>query len=229
MSGSCILPMLRSTSIIIARSSPMLATIDWCSCRRSISRSCSRSAATKDLDLASTIVQQALRSMMIDIESSSVIPSIIECKYCRRSMARSCSSSAPKAINRAISTILMECASPTMAESSSPTCITIDCKHSLTKAITSHRSIVAPSIHGQLRSTSIEVSSPSRQAIECMIGANQWLPDTKFTWCPDRRRHAPSWMKQAVSTMTMIRSLIDECSAMSMIPNELLFEIFSFL
>jgi len=60
-----------------------------------------------------------------------------------------------------------------------------------------------------------------------VIGANQWLADT-FTWRPDRHRYAPSWMKQAVSTMTMIRSLVDE-SAMSMIPNELLFEIFSFL
>jgi len=35
-------------------------------------------------------------------------------------------------------------------------------------------------------------------------------------------------MKRTVSTMTMIRSLVDE-SAMSMIPNELLFEIFSWL
>jgi len=61
-----------------------------------------------------------------------------------------------------------------------------------------------------------------------VIGANQWLADT-FTWRPDRHRHAPSWMKQAVSTMTMIRSVVDECSAMSMIPNELLFEIFSHL
>jgi len=58
-----------------------------------------------------------------------------------------------------------------------------------------------------------------------VIGANQWLADT-FTWRPDRHRYAPSWMKQAVSTMTMIRSVVDECSAMSMIPNELLFEIF---
>jgi len=58
-----------------------------------------------------------------------------------------------------------------------------------------------------------------------VIGANQWLADT-FTWHPDRHRYAPSWIKQAVSTMTMIRSLVDECSAMSMIPNELLFEIF---
>jgi len=60
-----------------------------------------------------------------------------------------------------------------------------------------------------------------------VIGANQWLADT-FTWRPDRHRYAPSWIKQAVLTMTMIRSLVDE-SAMSMIPNELLFEIFSFL
>jgi len=62
-----------------------------------------------------------------------------------------------------------------------------------------------------------------------VIGANQWLADTKFTWRPDLHRYAPSWMKQAVSTMTMIRSVVDECSAMSMIPNELLFEIFSHL
>jgi len=61
-----------------------------------------------------------------------------------------------------------------------------------------------------------------------VIGANQWLADT-FTWHPDRHRYAPSWMKSTVSTMTMIRSLVDECSAMSMIPNELLFEIFSHL
>jgi len=61
-----------------------------------------------------------------------------------------------------------------------------------------------------------------------VIGANQWLADT-FTWRPDLHRYAPSWIKQAVSTMTMIRSLVDDSSAMSMIPNELLFEIFSHL
>jgi len=60
-----------------------------------------------------------------------------------------------------------------------------------------------------------------------LIGANQWLADT-FTWRPDLHRYAPSWMRRTVSTMTMIRSLVDD-SAMSMIPNELLFEIFSFL
>jgi len=61
-----------------------------------------------------------------------------------------------------------------------------------------------------------------------VIGANQWLADT-FTWRPNRHRYAPSWMRRTVSTMTMIRSVVDECSAMSMIPNELLFEIFSHL
>jgi len=61
-----------------------------------------------------------------------------------------------------------------------------------------------------------------------VIGANQWLADT-FTWLVDRHRYAPRWMKQAVSTMTMIRSLVDDSNAMSMIPNELLFEIFSYL
>jgi len=62
-----------------------------------------------------------------------------------------------------------------------------------------------------------------------VIGANQWLADTKFVWRPDLHRHAPSWMKQAILTMTMIRSVVEECWAMSMIPNELLFEIFSHL
>jgi len=63
-----------------------------------------------------------------------------------------------------------------------------------------------------------------------VIGANQWLADT-FTWRPDRHRYAPRWIKQAISTMTMIRSLVDdgESASMSMIPNEILFEIFSFL
>jgi len=167
ISSSSILKALRSTSIIVASSSSIPTIIDWCSCRRSISRSCSRSASL-DLSLASSTFHQALRSTMIDIESSSLIPVTIGCKYCRRSTARSCSSSAPKAINHASSCILMECASIIKVESSSPTPTTIDCNHSLTKAITSRRSIVAPRIHGQLRSTSIEVSSPSRQAIECM-------------------------------------------------------------
>ena len=167
-SSSTILEALRSTSIIVASSSPIDSTIDWCSCRRSISRSCSALAASKDLDLESSTLQQALRSTMIDIESSYVIPSIIECKYCRRSMPRSCSSSARKAIGHASSRVLEECASPIKAESSLLTPAIVDCNHSLTKAITSHPSIAASRGHRMLHSTRIEVSSPSRQAIECM-------------------------------------------------------------
>jgi len=167
ISSSAILKASLSTSIIAASSSSIPSTIDWCSCRRSMARSCSRSA-TKDRDLASSNIHQALRSMMIDIESSSVMPRIIECKYCRRSMARSCSSSALLAYNQASSTLLLECASPIKAESSSPRTTTIGCNHSLTTAITSRRSIVAARSHRPLHSTSIEVSSPSRQAIKCM-------------------------------------------------------------
>jgi len=62
-----------------------------------------------------------------------------------------------------------------------------------------------------------------------VIGANQWLADTKFVWRPHLHRYASSSIQRTVSTMTMIRSLVDDSSAMSMIPNELLFEIFSHL
>jgi len=81
-------------------------------------------------------------------------------------------------------------------------------------AFDEHRGLIAFSAYNQVH----------------VIGANQWLADT-FTWRPDRHRYAPRWMKQAISTMTMIRSLIDdgESASMSMIPNEILFEIFSFL
>jgi len=86
--------------------------------------------------------------------------------------------------------------------------------HTLGVAFDEHRGLIAFSVGHRVH----------------VIGANQWLADT-FTWRPDRHRHAPSWMKQAISTMTMIRSLVDdsESASMSMIPNEILFEIFSFL
>ena len=60
-----------------------------------------------------------------------------------------------------------------------------------------------------------------------ILDEKQWLTDT-FVWSPNRHRYAPSSMKQAILTMTMIRSLVDE-SVLSMIPNEILFEIFSYL
>ena len=90
-----------------------------------------------------------------------------------------------------------------------------DCgiKHPFGVAFDEHRGLIAFSADNQVH----------------VIGANQWLADTKFVWRPDLHRYTPSWMKQAVSTMTMIRSLVDDSNAMSMIPNELLFEIFSFL
>jgi len=61
-----------------------------------------------------------------------------------------------------------------------------------------------------------------------VIGANQWIPATAFMWRVDRHHRAPRCMKQAVESMTMIRSLHHE-STLSLLPNELLFEIFSFL
>ena len=78
-------------------------------------------------------------------------------------------------------------------------------------AFDEHRGLIAFTAGGQVRA----------------IGADQWLPGT-FSWRPERHRYAPAWIKQTVLTMTMIRSLVDD-SAMSMIPNELLFEIFSML
>jgi len=58
-----------------------------------------------------------------------------------------------------------------------------------------------------------------------VIGANQWLADT-FTWRPDRHRYAPSWTKQAIEVILMVRSVARE-SVISIIPNELLFLIFT--
>jgi len=82
--------------------------------------------------------------------------------------------------------------------------------HPLAVAFDEHRGLIAFTTASQVH----------------VIGANQWL--ATFTWRVDRHRHAPSWMKQTVLTMTMIRSMVDD-SAMSMTPNELLFEIFSYL
>ena len=62
-----------------------------------------------------------------------------------------------------------------------------------------------------------------------VIGANQWLPDTEsFVWAPDRHVYAPESIKQAVETLTMIRSVALE-SSWSLLSNELLFVIFALL
>ena len=60
-----------------------------------------------------------------------------------------------------------------------------------------------------------------------VIAANRWLPHS-FVWKPDRHRYAPHDIRQEVLTMTMIRSLVHE-SSVSLLPNELLFEIFAML
>jgi len=60
-----------------------------------------------------------------------------------------------------------------------------------------------------------------------VIGANRWLPGT-FRWGIERIQYAPESIKQVVVITTMIRSLVDG-SPLSSLPNELLFEIFSFL
>jgi len=59
-----------------------------------------------------------------------------------------------------------------------------------------------------------------------VIGANQWLPHT-FVWRTDRHCYAPASIKQAVETVTMIRSHGE--SPLLRLPNELLFEIYSYL
>ena len=58
------------------------------------------------------------------------------------------------------------------------------------------------------------------------VPANSWLPDT-YAWTVARREHAPAALKQVVSTVAAIRSLVE--SPLSLIPNELLFLIFECL
>jgi len=59
-----------------------------------------------------------------------------------------------------------------------------------------------------------------------VIGAGQWLP--KFMWSVARHAVAPRRLKQQVVTLTQIRSL-EHGTAWSLLPNELLFEIFQYL
>ena len=60
-----------------------------------------------------------------------------------------------------------------------------------------------------------------------VIGANQWLWRT-FEWTPARSAFAPPEIRCVVETLTMIRSL-EHGSVVSLLPNELLFEIFALL
>ncbi len=60
-----------------------------------------------------------------------------------------------------------------------------------------------------------------------ILDANIWLPNT-YVWCPINHRYAPNSIRRAVATFTMLRSLQHQ-SAISLLPNELLFEIFQHL
>ena len=60
-----------------------------------------------------------------------------------------------------------------------------------------------------------------------LIEANQWLPAT-FIWEPSAHRHAPSDMVRCISTVTLLR-MVATHSNLTLMPNELLFLIFSFL
>ena len=57
-----------------------------------------------------------------------------------------------------------------------------------------------------------------------VIAPNRWLLDT-FHWTPDRHAGATRPIRRAVLTVTMIRSLVYD-SIVSLLPNELLFQIF---
>ena len=61
-----------------------------------------------------------------------------------------------------------------------------------------------------------------------LIGPDSWLPSTVPTWRPERHSLAPKATRQAVKTFMMLRSLVFE-TPISLLPNELLFEIFGHL
>jgi len=230
ISSSRILEALLSTSIIIASSSSIATTIDWCSCRRSISRSCSPLLFREDPNLASSAIQQALRSdddrnriIVSDTLNNRVqVLSLIDGSFlfefgsygnqpCQFNYPQGvCIANQGRIIVADVSNHRLQAFTHEGHHISSLNCDIWEPPQHI--AFDEHRGLIAFSAGNRVH----------------VIGADQWLADT-FTWRPDRHRYAPSWMKQAISTMTMIRSVVDECSAISMIPNELLYEIFSFL
>lgn len=60
-----------------------------------------------------------------------------------------------------------------------------------------------------------------------VIAANQWLPHT-FSWRPERHRYAPDDIRTAVWIMTMVRTLTED-SLLSVLPTEMLFEVYKHL
>lgn len=64
-----------------------------------------------------------------------------------------------------------------------------------------------------------------------VIEANQWLPDTFGDWTPQRHQYAPKTIKDVVLTITILRSFGFNCQypTITLLANELLFQIFGFL
>ena len=60
----------------------------------------------------------------------------------------------------------------------------------------------------------------------CIFEANSWIPQT-YIWSPDTHCYAPEKIKKTIEMVTVIRSLTFP-SVISLLPNELLFEIFSY-
>lgn len=60
-----------------------------------------------------------------------------------------------------------------------------------------------------------------------IIAANEWLSNT-FEWKPKRHKYAPLIIKEEIFILTMIRSLEFQLN-FSLLPNELLFQIFRYL
>jgi len=229
ISSSRILEALRSTSIIVASSSPIPSTTDWCSCRRSISRSCSR-LAMRGSQPGEFYYPS---SVAIDDDRHRIIVS-------------DTGNHRVQVLSSIDGSFLLEFGSPgdQPSEFNDPHGVCIDNQGRIIVVDTSNNRLQSFTHEGHhISSFDCHSEWPYGVAFDehrgliafstdhrvHVIGANQWLADTEFTWRPDRHRYAPSWMKQAILTMTMIRSVVDDCSAMSMIPNELLFEIFSHL
>jgi len=204
-------------------SSPTLVTLDCKYCRRSMAHSSS-------LDHAASL-RTPCASIHNESESSSRPPIIVEYKCYHRSIEwRRCLSSLGPVVRIITTTAArsrrLACASTTTVVSSRRTLTTISSWPSRRKATTSHRSI-ARFDHTAWRSTSIEASSPSAGHRVFVIEANRWLCDT-YEWRPERHGYAPLEIKRTVWTIVMLRA-VAHWSTISLLPNELLFELFALL
>ena len=70
---------------------------------------------------------------------------------------------------------------------------------------------------------------PNDSACRAMIHSRvEKLRPFSYVWRPGCHNHAPDWMRRAVETITSARALCDG-TPLSLLPNELLFEIFYYV